>query len=362
MIEHATFIRRLMAMHRREKPSANEPPTPTVPRSGPPTPKDDAFHYKYYAEAPHIFWYAEWWYFNFTDPVSGVSGMCAINVFNPGDLDLLGLPALTAAVFPPGEKMVPAITDYYELSSFTPSYEDATTTLGAGNRITVIDEATYRVEAASRDGAMQMDLTYSRRDDPLFLAHDVHGDDEPWEISSWLVNMPAAVVNGTVTYQGVTYTLKDVAGYHDHDWGIWHVYARTWSWAQFCNPARQISFDLGVHAAFQVSDCYFRHGDLRLRFAQEKFTVTQEGWERWDVFWKYPTQMTFSGVDATGKYRLELAWTIRQTCPIWKAPIIVYEQSADFTGTLLALNPDGEWIPVLTLQEPGFAEYTDTWL
>ncbi|MFO1460880.1 MAG: hypothetical protein U1G08_15920 [Verrucomicrobiota bacterium] len=362
MIEHASFIKQLMAMHRREKPSAFTPAPPPAPRTGPPTPRDDAFHYKYYTDSPGIFWYAEWWYFNFTDPVSGISGMCAINVFNPGNIDLLGLPALTAAIFPPGQTLVQAITDYYELDSFTPSYENANTTLGSANRITVVNESTYRVEAASRDGSMRLDLTYTRRDDPIFLAHDVRGDEEPWEISSWLVDMPAAVVNGTVTYQGVVYTLKDVRGYHDHDWGLWHVYARTWSWAQFCNPQREISFDLGVHAAFQVSDCYFRYRDLRIRFTQDQFKVTEDGWEHWDVFWKYPTQLTFAGVDPTGQYRLEIAWTVRQTCPIWKAPILVYEQSADYTGTLFRKSPSGAWESIVTFQEPGFAEYTDTWL
>lgn len=362
MREHATFLKQLLSMHRKEKPAAFERPAPSPPRTAPPTPQDDAFHYKYYTSNPGIFWYAEWWYFNFTDPVTGVSGMCAINVFNPGDHDFLGLPALTAAIFPAGQALVPAITDYYELSSFTPSYENANTTLGGGNRITVIDPSTYRVEAASRDGTMQMDLTYSRKDDPIFLAHDVYGDDEPWEVSSWLVNMPAALVNGTVTYQGVTYTLKNAAGYHDHDWGLWHVYARTWSWAQFCNPERQISFDLGVHAAFQVSDCYFRYQDVRLLFTQDKFSVTEDGWERWDVLWKYPTRMTFTGIDDSGQYKLELAWQIRQTCPIWKTPILVYEQAADYTGTFFKKNAAGGWDPVVAIQEPGFAEYTDTWL
>lgn len=59
MIEHASFIKQLMAMHRREKPSAFTPAPPPAPRTGPPTPRDDAFHYKYYTDSPGIFWYAE---------------------------------------------------------------------------------------------------------------------------------------------------------------------------------------------------------------------------------------------------------------------------------------------------------------
>ncbi len=351
------FVRRMLHARRETPPTPYYPP----PRpAGPITLKDDAFHFRDYASSPGAFWYTEWWYFNFHDPAQDLGGICTIAVFNPGNQYDLGAASLTAAVFAPGAASTTPVVEYDRLASFAPSYEKADIRLGA-SRIEVVDASTYRVISTTRDGSIALDLTYTRRDEPQWLANDVHGHDEPWEISSWLVYMPCASVSGTVRWQGKTYTLRNATGYHDHDWGMWHEYAKTWSWAYVSNPDREISFDLGFHAAFQLSDAYFRWKDVRLIIPEQNFKITQDDWEPWELFWKYPKSMTFSAVDPSGEYRVELAWKVQDTAAIWKYPVIVFEQKAKFSGSLSRKN-GSDWQTLAQVDDTGFCEYTSLWI
>ena len=45
------------------------------PTAGAITLADDAYHLAQYLGASHLFWYTEWWYFNWVDPKTGKSGM-----------------------------------------------------------------------------------------------------------------------------------------------------------------------------------------------------------------------------------------------------------------------------------------------
>jgi hypothetical protein len=236
-------------------------------------------------------------------------------VFNPGDIDYVAAASLTVGVFLPGETMAEADIEYFPISAWSAGYEKCDVTLGK-THFEALDANTYRVIAASSDGATLLDLTYTQADAPQFLAENVHGQDEPWEVSSWLVYMPSARVSGTVLHKGRTIRLQDAVGYHDHDWGMWHEYAKTWSWAYMSSPDKRVSFDLGFHAAFQLSDAYFRFMGVRLIIPQENFKITQDNWVTWEVFWKYPTSMTFTAVDTSDTFRIDLAWTVTQTAPL----------------------------------------------
>ena len=350
------FIRRMLHA-RAQKPPARFDPPPRPP--GPITVKDDAFHYKDYANSPGAFWYTEWWYFNFHDPVTGFDGICTLAVFNPGDIDDVGAASVTLGVFAPGEKMADAAIEYFKISDWAAGYDKCDVRLGK-THFEALDDKTYRVVAATSDGASRLDLTYTQADAPQFLAQDVHGKDQPWEVSSWLVYMPSARVSGTVLYQGRTINLQDAVGYHDHDWGMWHEYAKTWSWAYMSSPDKRVSFDLGFHAAFQMSDAYFRFKGLRLIIPESNFKITQDAWVPWEGFWSYPTSMTFTATDGTGEFMIDLAWTVTQTAPLWKYPVIVFEQTAHYTGRLQQ-NVGGNWQTVAQFDEPGFCEYTSLW-
>jgi hypothetical protein len=323
----------------------------------PGTPKDDAYHFPEYADQPHRFWYTEWWYFNFYEPATGIAGMATFAVFNPGARILPGVSSLTASTITP-DGITPVI-EYMGMRHFAASTETADLTL-ADSRLTVIDKDTYRIQVASSNGQVHMDLTFVQADIPQFFIREQHGS--YWNVSSWLNYMPSAWVNGTLTVKGKAYPITNATGYHDHDWGMWRVFRETWDWAEVASPEGETVFDVVFHAAFQKSTSYFRYKDLRLYLPQENFKNTQDGWVRWKWFWKYPTQMTFECLDSSGNYLVKMAWTIIDTLPLWQYPIIVFEQTAQFDGGLYEKAADGSWQPVCEIHAAGFAEHSVTWI
>jgi len=348
----------VIKMRFRKPPAAEAPTQPGGMTVGPATLKDDGYHFHQYQDSPHAFWYTEWWYFNFIDDESGLAGMATIAVFDPGNHDGLATANLTASVFKLGEGKPKPIIEYSRGKDFTASPDQADVSL-LNSKIEVISDTVYRVVVVPQHSSTRMDLEFKSADEPAMLAHDVHGSG--WDTSSWLSYMPSAVVSGTLEYEGRKYTLTNARGYHDHDWGMWEEYKRTWSWAQFCAPEKNLNFDFGFHAAFQVSVAYLRYGDERLAFNQDKFKITQEKYRRWKLFWKYPTIMSFKGEDTTGRYKLVLNWKVLDTLSLWKYPVIVFEQNAQFNGTIYRLE-DGQWAECCTIDESGFCEFTNTWL
>ncbi|MEN9848041.1 MAG: hypothetical protein RL368_781 [Pseudomonadota bacterium] len=321
--------------------------------------KDDAYHFPEYAGEPHSFWYTEWWYFNFFDERNNIAGMLTFAVFNPGNLEHLGVASLTAAVVKSGSGETSSpIIEYINLDKFSASTENANLEL-AGNRLIVVDKDTYRVAAKSNDGSVTLDLIYRQADEPQYFIRNQHGD--YWNVSSWLNYMPSAFVDGEVSLNGEVFRIEQASGYHDHDWGMWKVYKETWNWAAVSMPQEAITFDVVFHAAFQKSSSYFRYGDLRLYLPQENFQLTQDGWVEWEHNWKYPTRMTFECIDQTGNYKVQVAWRVIDTLVLWKYPLIVFEQTAEFEGGLYERAGD-DWKLVCRLQAKGFCEYTGTWL
>jgi len=347
----------VLKMRFRKPPVAATPTQAGGTATGPATLKDDGYHFGEFKDSPHAFWYTEWWYFNFIDDESGLAGMATIAVFDPGDVHGLGTANLTASVFKLGAGKPKPIIEYSPGRDFSASAEKADVSL-LNSRIEVISDTVYRIVVEPQHSPTRMDLEFKASDEPRMLAHNVHGSG--WDTSSWLSYMPSAVVSGTLEFEGKKYTLTNARGYHDHDWGMWEEYKRTWSWAQFSSPAKEISFDFGFHAAFQVSVAYLRLGDARVTFDQTKFKISQEKFQRWMLFWKYPTQMTFEGEDSTGQYKLELNWQVVDTLTLWKYPVIVFEQNAHFNGTVYR-RENGEWKECCSIDENGFCEYTNTW-
>ena len=67
-----------------------------------------------------------------------------------------------------------------------------------------------------------------------------------------------------------------------------------------------------------------------------------------------------AAVDTSDTFRIDLAWTVTQTAPLWKYPVIVFEQTARYTGRLQQ-KVNGNWQTVAKFDEPGFCEYTSLW-
>lgn len=330
-----------------------------IPALGPtPTLADDAFHFQSYANSPNAFWYTEWWYFNFIDESQGLSGIMTIACFNPANHRHLGVGMLTLCLVDSKTGVQPPAVEYYPISEFSADAATPNISLTPRNHMQATGDTTFSVKGAARDGSSSIDFTYTSADQPFFLEQNVHNVASPWEVSSWLSYMPCARVTGTIVSKGKAITLQNARGYHDHDWGMWHEYARTWSWAAFFSPDKQLSFDFGFNAAFQDSIAYLRVGDVRDVIKDGSFTFQQSDWKRWMLFWKYPRRMTYEGTTASGLYKVTLNWVVRDTIKLWRQALIVFEQTAWFTGEVRTVADNKL---VASIDEPGFCEYTGLW-
>lgn len=322
--------------------------------------EDDAYHFASYRNRTHLYWYGEYWYFNFQDPVTGRSGILGYVIFNPRNDALLGRAALTLAMFEPGGRVISEM-DFYGLDRFWASDERADVTIGQ-NVVRVLDEDRYQIQAATKDGRVAVDLVYTQADRPTWLTDDVQGH-SAWENNSWVAHMPNARVQGTVTVNGRTSTIERGAGYHDHSWGTWLIPSRIWGWALFYSPERRINCDLGYLTGFDKSQAYFRHEDLRVVFPDANMRWTMDAWQSWGRAWKYPTRWRFESVDATGKYKLDVAWRVTATAAITKSPILIFEQTAEFDGALYEADPGSQegWKAIVPIAENGHCEWVTTW-
>jgi hypothetical protein len=323
--------------------------------------RDDGFHFEEYANQPHAFWYTEWWYFNFIDPDSGMGGEVTFAVFNPGNELGLGSASLNAIFVEPGQDPVVKM-DYHSMGTFSAERKRANVTL-AGNRVTVVDASTYHIQAKSEDGRFEADLTYHQADAPQFLVDRQPG--QGWELTSWLVYMPRAEVDGKVRVNGREHRLQGAVGYHDHDWGRWEVWKRDWSWADVADARSDFGFVLAEKGAFTTSIAYVRHGDLRLQLPDTRCTFVESSWKHWGLLWAYPRKLAFNGTDADDLYRLELEWVVEDTGVLWHYPLVVFEQTARFKGTLYERTdrqPGAPWTVRTTVDTRGLCEATARWV
>jgi len=321
---------------------------------------DDAYHFRFYRGWPHLTWYTEWWYLAFSDPDSGWAGITALAIFNPENHLDLGRSGITTVLFPPVGAPVEQM-NYLGVQDFTASIDRADVTVGQ-NTLRVEGD-TYHLVTRDPEGQAGLDLRFRPVEKPQLMADEVVGYAE-WEVASWLVYMPSALVEGTIDTGGQQIRLTQAAGYHDHNWGMWEVTKRTWAWAQFSAPQQKLSFVLGLHAAFWFTTGRFRLGELELQLPGELMRYEPQEWGHWKLFWRYPTRVQLTALDATGEYRLEMRWMVTATAALWKSPVPLFEQRARFDGRLLRRdkNAPADWSEVTAFSELGLAEYTATWL
>ena len=117
---------------------------------------DDAAHAAAFADHQHKEWYTEWWYFNVRDPRTGIALLASYEATPFG----LGTGAFAAVVYPPGDTPIDA-TDVYGPSDVSASSTRPDVRIGP-NHLEAIDDDTYRLVAASRDGRIAWDLTLTR--------------------------------------------------------------------------------------------------------------------------------------------------------------------------------------------------------
>lgn len=320
---------------------------------------DDGYHFDRYRSRRNAAWYTEWWYFAVTDPASDWAAIAALSVANPGNVLGAGAAELVLAVYPPSGRAAEVAMDPYPLSEFSASPKQVNVQIGPSSVIDPGSGLPYQLHVRSRDASLELDLEISPADEPRSLASDVRGY-LSWEVASWLATMPSARATGSIRAGRRTVDVTGAPAYHDHNWGMWLLPSRTWSWAHFSSPEREVAFDFALHAAFWFSTAYFRFRDLRLTFPGHLFDYRPAGYRRHLGLWRYPTTASLTALDSEGTHRLILEWQGEQLAALTRSPVLLFEQTARFEGRLEKREGSG-WEEVARFQERGFYEHTSTW-
>lgn len=323
--------------------------TPSIPETA------DSYHLRNWTGSSHLGNYTEWWYFNVYDSTNHVQAIFSYLVTNPagqaGGLFPFGISEMSAVAYTGNGIVTEA--DVYPAQAFSAAYDKANVAIGA-NTVQVLNRDTYRIQGASRDGRMAWDLAYLRTTPSWYAANRFNVAAEPWQLMSWLLYMPAAVVSGTLTVDGTVYSIA-APGYHDHNWGEWDLTGVPWNWAQYAQPG--LTFDLGDFPNKPGGIAAIEWNGRRYVFESGQYTLTHTAWA-YDATHgvSYPTQSVFHADN--GSAQADLTMTAQLTDPL-TPPLppnvptaIVYEQTASYSGSLTVGGSS------TSFAGNGFKEYT----
>ena len=320
---------------------------------------DDAYHYSEWADGHHDVAYTEWWYFNVFDARSGVKAIFSYFVTDPADKLGQGQSRMVAVAYTPGGAV--SAIDGFSPEAFSASDRRADVTIDA-NTIRVGDDGTYHVRGRSLDGRLEWDLAFEAEAAPWLAADRLPVGRRAWETMSWLVFMPRARVVGQVRVDERTFEVE-APGYHDHNWGEWIPTHALWNWAQYSD--RRVAIEVGDFIGKPVGRVAIDVDGDRAVFTPGQYRLTHTRWARDRVNGgSYPVESVL--VAANDAVRVDLTLRAAQTEPLRGdlpfplADVIIYEQTARYTGQVSRRTPAGTWETVASIAGRGFKEYTAT--
>lgn len=199
---------------------------------------------------PRIMMYNEWHYFNVMDEEQGLSLITTFKLSG----DIYNTSKSSAQVLlnysTPDDGNI--IIDYYPITPHQVEFSSETPDLRINTSTVTLTKKGYHVYVESADSLTVFDAMFKPFTEPapLFIAPY-----EPGRVVNWLVASPKMKVTGTLTIrkgtaQEHTYTLKNVRGYHDHNWGYWLWQDDIgWDWGQASESKNHLDGnDVGKYA------------------------------------------------------------------------------------------------------------------
>lgn len=190
----------------------------------------DSFHPPISGD-PRILMYKEWHYFNFLDDKQNLSFITTLtlggNISDPAMSSAIVLMNYTT----PDKNDL--MLDVYPVS--LAKWSDKSPDLRIARSYVELTEEGYHVHVESKDAHSVLDAIFKPEADPAPVFNAMV---DPSRVINWIVASPKMKVNGELTInKGTpsekTYSLKNVKGYHDHNWGYWLWQDDLgWDWGQ----------------------------------------------------------------------------------------------------------------------------------
>lgn len=194
--------------------------------------------------------YKEWHYFNFLDEEQGLSYITTFmlngNVSDPAmsaaaNLVSYNTPAGNAVKF-----------DIYPVTAAR--WSDKSPDVTINNSKISLENDGYRVRTVSQDNMVIFDAIFKPEVEPAPVFNAPLGSVGPGRVMNWITVSSKMTVNGTLTVnKGTpaekTYAIKNVRGYHDHNWGRWLWSDNMgWDWAQASGRENDRKNSLGKYS------------------------------------------------------------------------------------------------------------------
>ncbi len=192
--------------------------------------------------------YKEWHYFNILDEKQGLSYITTFML--NGDVSN---PAMSAAVnlvsynTPAGSNVK---FDYYPVTMA--QWSNTSPNITIGNSKVTLEKDGYHVYTLSQDGKTEFSAVYKQEVNPASV-WTVPITEIPARAMNWFVPVSKATVNGILTVNKGTsqekkYTLRNIRGYHDHNWGRW-LWSDDmgWDWGQAISK-KEGNTDVGIYS------------------------------------------------------------------------------------------------------------------
>jgi len=203
---------------------------------------------------PRRMMYNEWHYFNVIDEEQNFSFMTTLklsgDIYDPIPFNSSVATVVLSYSTPDGGNIS---GDLYPIIPAEVEYSSETPDLRINSNTVTLTEEGYHVHVESADGQTVFDAVFKplTEPSPLFIA----APSEPGRVINWLVASPKMKVNGTLTTSKGTeqeeiYTLENVRGYHDHNWGYWLWQDDIgWDWGQASESKNHLDGnDVGKYA------------------------------------------------------------------------------------------------------------------
>ncbi len=200
--------------------------------------KIDSFHPPL-SDDPRIPMYDEWHYFNVMDEEQNLSLMVTLklngDIYDSNILNGSSATVVLSYSTPDDKNM---IADFYPVNMTEVEFSNETPDLRIYNNTVTLTDEGYLVHVESNDSQTAFDAMFIpfTEPSPLFVAP--YMQDGQNRVINWLVASSKMKVDGTLTtskgtMQEEIYTLENVRGYHDHNWGYWLWQDDIgWDWGQ----------------------------------------------------------------------------------------------------------------------------------